>query len=155
MLRHIQRANEFERHTLRFVDEIRRLQKARPDLAHRYSENLLTASFLLRQAIVAAGQEEGFAAEAQSALSDLWETAMYRAFFERDEETGTWRKADRYAAAIGLSPVDGNASWQRLNRAFKRYLALDHAASSEKPIAKVVAILTELIRAPSAESIAP
>jgi hypothetical protein len=110
MLRHIQRANEFERHTLRFVDEMRRLQKARPDLAHRYSENLLTASFLLRQAIVAAGQEEGFAAEAQSALSDLWETAMYRAFFERDEETGTWRKADRYAAAIGLSPVDGNAS---------------------------------------------
>jgi hypothetical protein len=155
MLRYIQRANEFERHTLRFVDEIRRLQKARPDLAYRYSEKLLTASFLLREALEAAGQKEAFAAEAQSALSDLWETAMYRAFFERGDEAGAWRKAPRHAPALGLSPDAGDAVWQRLNRALKRYLALDHAASSEKPIAEVVAILTELLRAPGAERIAP
>jgi hypothetical protein len=155
MLRYIQRANEFERHTLRFVDEIRRLQKARPDLAHRYSEKLLTAGFLLCEAIEAAGREEAFPAEAQSALSDLWETAMYMAFFDRDEEAGAWRKALRYAPALGLSPDAGNAVWERLNRALKRYLALDYAALSEKPIVQVVDILTELIRAPGAERITP
>jgi hypothetical protein len=80
---------------------------------------------------------------------------MYMAFFARDEGTGVWRKAPRYAPALGLSPEDGNAIWQRLNRALKRYLALDHVASSEKPIAEVVTILTELIGARGAESITP
>jgi hypothetical protein len=154
VLRYIQRANEFERHTLRFIDEIRRLQKMRPDLAYQYSEKLLTASFLLREAIEEAGRKETFSAEAQSALSDLWETAMYRAFFERDEEEEEgWRKAPRYAPALGLSPEDGDTVWKALNRALKRYLTLDYAALSEKPIKKVVTILTELIRSPSAESI--
>lgn len=159
MLRYIQRANEFERHTLRFVDEIRRLQKARTDLAYRYSEKLLTSSFLLREAIEEAGRKKAFPAEAQSALSDLWETAMYRAFFERDEEEDeeveVWRKALRYAPALGLSPDAGNTVWQRLNRALKRYLALDHAASSEKPITRILDILTALIKAPGPESITP
>lgn len=155
LLRHIQRANEFERHTLRFIEEIRRLRQSRPELARRYAEKLLTASFLLREAIRAARKEQAFPGQARSALSDLWETAMYKAFFERDEEASTWRKAARYAPALGISPEEGQEVWRRLNRALQWYLSQDHAASSEKPISRITAILKELIGAPDVESIEP
>jgi len=155
LLRFILRANEFERHTLRFVDEIRKLQRTRPDLARRYAEKLLTASFLLREALAAAGRKEAFTGHALSALSDLWETAMYMAYFERDDDDAGWGRARRFSPALGLSTEDGQAVWQRLNRSFKRYLALDHAASSEKPIAEVAAILAELIGAPDGRSPVP
>jgi hypothetical protein len=154
LLRYILRANEFERHTLRFVDEIRKLQKERPDLASHYADKLLTANFLLQEALEAAGRTAAFNGQARSALSDLWETAMYLAFFERDEEEGTWRNAPGHAPALGLSPDEGQVVWRQLNRAFRRYLTLDHAASSEKPVNEVVELLANLIGAPSPQSIA-
>lgn len=155
LLRYILRANEFERHTLRFVDEIRKLQRARPELARRYAEKLLTASFLLREALETAGSTAVSSSVARSALSDLWETAMYQAFFERDEDAGMWRNASRYAAALGLAPAEAQDVWQKLNRAFIHYLTLDHAASSEKPIADATAILAGVIGVANPQGIAP
>lgn len=155
LLRFILRANEFERHTLRFVDEIRRLQQTRPDLARRYAEKLLTTTFLLREAIEAESREVEFSAQARSALSDLWETAMYAAFFERDNDDAAWPRARRFSPALGLSEAAGRSTWQQLNRSFKRYLALDHAASSERPIAEIVDLLARLIGARDAVSITP
>lgn len=155
LLRYMLRANEFERHTLRFVEEIRRLRRDTPALADRYAEKLLTASFLLQEALSAAGRRDAFDARARNALSDLWETAMYDAFFERDEPAGGWRKAARYAPLLGLTAEDGRASWARLRRAFARYLALDHAAEAARPTAEAAATLAALIGAPGPERIAP
>lgn len=156
LLGYILHANEYERHTLRFVNEIRRLTDERPDLARRYADKLLTASYLLREALIAAKRLSSFDALARSALSDLWETAMYAAFFERDEDDGgIWRKARRYAPALHLRPEEGQRRWQDLNLAFRRYLALDHAARAERPVADAVAILGALIGAPDHDKIAP
>ncbi len=155
LLQHILRANEFERHTLRFVEEIRRLRSGRPDLAHRYEEKLLTASFLLREAIIAANRSTAFSSDARSALLDLWETAMYEAFFERDDEMGSWRKAQRFAPALNMSLEESQDTWRRLNRAFRRYLAQDHAASAERPIAETVDILKDLLDTQNVETITP
>lgn len=155
LLRYSLRATEFERHTLRFVDEIRKLQRGRSDLACRYAEKLLTTSFILQEALGAAGRKAAFTAKGRSAIVDLWDTAMYGAFFERAEGEGVWRKAKQHAPNLGLSEEAGQRAWQDLNRAFTRYLASDHASSSDKPIAAVAGTLAELIGAPSSESIMP
>jgi hypothetical protein len=155
VLRYSLRATEFERHTLRFVDEVRKLRRSRPDLARRYSDKLLTAHFLLREMLEAGGSADRVTATSRSALSDLWETAMYAAFFGRDQDDGTWLKADSYAPALGLSSDQGREQWLRLNRELRRYLALDHAASAEAPVQAVASVLAAASGARSVEAIEP
>jgi pPIWI RE three-gene island domain Z len=153
-LRYIQYANEFERHTLRFVAEIRRLQRDAKALADAYAEKLLTTSFLLREAEETAGSRVKLDARAHSALLDLWESAMYGAYFDRDAD-GTWRKAKRLAPALGLTIEEGVAAWQQLNRSFRRYLALDHAAAAEQPIADGIEVLSQVIGAREPAALTP
>lgn len=145
-LRYIQYANEFERHTLRFLAEVRRLQREAKALANAYADKLLTTSFLLREAEEVAGRRGAFDARSHSALLDLWDSAMYGAYFERDSE-GTWRKAKRLAPVLGLQVEEGEAAWRQLNRSFRRYLALDHAAAAEQPIADGIDVLATVIGA--------
>jgi hypothetical protein len=153
VLRYIQYANEFERHTLRFVAEVRRLERDSPHLARAYAEKLLTTSFLLRETAREAGLVGAIDAPAQSAILDLWDTAMYAAYFERDSD-GTWNKAQRYAPALQLTTEAAEAAWHRLNRSLRGYLALDHAAAAEQPIADIVELVAELIGARKPEAIA-
>jgi hypothetical protein len=155
MLRYILQANEFERHMLRFLTEIRQLSqhKRTQKLANDYADKLLTANFLIREALVAAGTYDQFNSKALSAISDFWERAMYRAFFFRGDEDGSWPKAEKYALDLGITIEDANDRWQHINRALKRYLALDHAAAADEIIEEIATELAELFHAPSVDLI--
>ncbi len=106
MLRYIQRANEFERHTLRFVDEIRRLQKTRPDLAYRYSEKLLAASFLLREALEVAGRAERIAPQIRLLIAVGFTIASYQRL-AKDARHLAWRGEVPEASDLVFSKVSG------------------------------------------------
>lgn len=163
MLRYMMQSNEFERHMLRFLSEIRKLfaNKRTQRLANEYADKLLSANFLIREALIAAGTSHDFSMQALSAVSDFWERAMYRAFFFRGMETEGWPKAEKYAGDLHLEVPDdtkveeANKRWLRVNGALKRYLTLDHAAEADEIIDEIAGELAPLFRAPSIDTIRP
>jgi hypothetical protein len=155
VLRYILQANEFERHMLRFLAEIRRLfqQAGTQKLANAYADQLLTANFLIREALSAAKTYHLFTSRALSALSDFWERAMYQAFFFRSDDDAIWPKAATYAPELGLTISDAHGHWKRVNRALKRYLTLDHASEAAEVIDEIVNELVPIFHADSADQI--
>jgi hypothetical protein len=149
----MQRFNVFDRHLLRFLDEVRRLQRLRPELAREFADKLLTTSFLLRQAARAAGLEQALL-RSQSALTDLWDTAMYAAFYERDRESA-WRKAREYAPILGLSEADGQTLHGRLKQLLVSYLSLDHPLQLDAPLGDLVSEMAAVLKVKDAELIRP
>ena len=148
LLRYILQANEFERHMLRFLSEVRHLfgHTGTQRLAQDYADKLLTANFLIREALKAAGTRTQFSSKALSGLSDFWERAMYRAFFFRSTEEEGWAKAAKFASDLGLEEDDANQRWRQVNRALKRYLALDHAAEAGEIVDEIVELLRPLLQ---------
>jgi hypothetical protein len=148
LLRYILQANEFERHMLRFLSEIRHLfkHKGTQRLAQEYADKLLTANFLIREALRAADTHSQFSSKALSGLSDFWERAMYRAFFFRSVEEEGWPKAAKFASDLGLTEDDAHQKWRHVNRALKRYLSLDHAAEADEIVDEIVGLLKPLFR---------
>ena len=118
LLRYILQANEFERHMLRFLSEIRRLDQT-GKASNNYADQLLTANFLIREALKAAGIFDLFNSRALSAISDFWERALYRAFFFRGETETNWPKAEKYAPDLNLSVEEANTHWLRVTGALK------------------------------------
>lgn len=156
MLRYILQSNEFERHMLRFLSAIRQFNqnKRTQKIANQYADKLLTANFLIREALIAAGTRKEFDSKALSAISDFWERAMYRAFFFRGEERDTrWAKAEKHAPDLNLDVEDANERWLRINRALKRYLALDHAAEADEIVDEIAGELARLFHASSPDII--
>ena len=155
LLRYMVYANEFQGFTLNLVQEIRDLQNNSPNLANRYVDKLLTVGFLLHEANAAARRRDKLSPGVLSALSDLWETAMYSAFYERGTDDGSWLGAQRHNSALKRSVEDCQDIWRRLNRGLRRYLSLDQAVSRDKPLDDISSILKDLLGAPDTESIAP
>lgn len=152
VLKYELRAVEFERHTLEFVEEIRRLTTSPhlQRLARRYTDRLLTAHYLLDEALRVAGVARQLGRKRLAAISDFWESAMYQAYYlRRSVRSTTWRDAKKYAPDLGLEPEEASARWQRLNEALLRYLlAQDDTASKE---AVITDITTELVSLMGAE----
>lgn len=154
LLRYSLHANEFERHTLRLVTEIRRLskQKGTQNLADYYADKLLTAAFLMREMLEAAGSYEEFK-NALSAVSDFWESAMYRAFFFRGESDKEWPKASKYAGDLYLSITDANKHWCKINQSLRKFLALDHAAAADEIVDDITDVLALVFHAAAKDHI--
>lgn len=155
LLRYMVCANEFQGFTLDLVQEIRNLKDDSPHLANRYADKLLTVGFLLREAITAVGRRDKLSPGLLSALSDLWETAMYSAFYERGIDGGSWPRAQRHSSALERSVEDCQEIWRRLNRGLRQYLSLDQTVSRQEPLAEISSILRDLLGAPDTKSIAP
>ena len=107
VLRYIQHANEFERHTLRFLAEMRRLQRQRPatgaalrrEAAHR---DLPAAGGGPRQP---ARRGRPHRAGAERAARPLGDARCMRCLLRAGRRgAGTWREGARHAPALGLSP---------------------------------------------------
>jgi hypothetical protein len=155
LMRYSLNATEFERHTLRFVNEIRRLARdtRTQQLVKEYADQLLTANFLIREAQEAAGVGGQLTPAVLSAISDFWERAMYRAFFFRGTSEVGWPKAAKYAPDLGLTVPEANERWQHVNNALKQYLALDHAAAANEVIEEIAYELALLFGASSPDRI--
>lgn len=160
LVRYMLRANEFERHTLRFVQEIRKLSKNKytQNIVNKYADVLLSSNFLIREAIDAAGSSASFSPQAITALSDFWERAMYHAFF-RMAPSIDWIKAEKYAHDLLIAvPDDQKVSyakslWRKINTILQQYLQLDHAAEADELIDQITLDLQPLFKAKTPESI--
>ena len=155
LIRYLVRANEFQGFTLNLVEEIHSLQSDRQDLSNRYEDKLLTVGFLLREAIRDIGHGGKLSPGLLSALSDLWETAMYFAFHERDNENAAWARVQRHKGALGRTAEECQTIWSRLNSAFRQYLALDQAVAREKPLAEISGVFLELLGGSDTRGITP
>lgn len=160
LVRYMLRANEFERHTLRFVQEIRKLAKNTQSqhIVNKYADVLLSSNFLIREAIEATGNSASFSAQAITALSDFWERAMYHAFFRMAPSTD-WIKAEKYAPDLLIDVSDdqkvshAKELWKKINIALQQYLQLDHAAEADELIDEITIALQPLFKAETTESI--
>ena len=153
VFRYIRIANEFQGFALNLVQEIRNLGDNRPDLLNRYRDKVLTSGYLLREAGALSTKWSPLPSSVLSAVCDLWETAMYSAFYQRDADGGSWTTAHQHEEALGRSVEDYQDIWRRLNRGFRQYLALDHASTRDRPLADIAEILREALGAPDAEDI--
>jgi hypothetical protein len=160
LVRYMLRANEFERHTLRFVQEIRKLSKNKQaqNIVNKYADVLLSSNFLIREAIESAGNSASFSPQAITALSDFWERAMYHAFF-RMAPTTDWIKAEKYAHDLLIDVSDdqkvscAKSLWRKINAILQQYLQLDHAAEADELIDQITLELQPLFKAKTPESI--
>lgn len=148
-LYYAQKINQFERHMMAFVREIRRLtaDKRTQGYVTNYADQLLTASFLIRKTLRAARTASQFTNPMLSAVSDFWESAMYRAFFFRSDNETVWPQGEKYASLLGLSVEEGNYLWEQVNSGLKKYLALDHAASAPEVIDLICTALLPIFKA--------
>jgi hypothetical protein len=148
-------ATEFARHTLRFLREISHLNQSPQTRQYvdRYADQLLTTHLLMREALNAAGTRDQLDNQVLTAISDFWETAMYRAFFNRGARTQRWLGAKKYASSFGISSEEASAAWQRLHDAFIRYLSQQHNSLADVVIDVIVTEIARLLRAPSSEKI--
>jgi hypothetical protein len=153
VLKYEYRAIEFERHTLEFIEEIRALTGSShlQHLARRYTDRLLTAHYLLDEALRVAGVASQFGRKRLEAISDFWESAMYQAYYlRRAAGTATWRHSVQYAPNLGLEPEEANARWRHLNDALLRYLlAQDDTATKAEIITDITTELVALMGAAS------
>lgn len=156
LMRYLLQANEFGRHLLRFLGEVARLDRqGLRSLVDRYADKLLTSSFLIYEAIQSAGVDSEVSSSRRSALSDLWERALYRAYFFRAENNDSWPKAATYASDLGMTEAEANASWRSMNQQFKRYLALEHESDAAPVFDAITSEFTRLIGAPADVPIGP
>jgi hypothetical protein len=125
-------ANTFERHLIRFYEEISRLEgPARRDLENQ----LLTTNYLIRAAVLAT--HPALTGEHRSAIYAFWDSALYTAFF-RDKRP--WTQAEDLANALGLDAAEARARWQQLVQAFGDYL---HALADEDEVEEALRVLTD------------
>lgn len=115
-------ANTFERHLIRFYEEIDSFQRNEAgESGNELKNRLLTTNFLIKQALRRANC--GFDGTTRSAIYSFWDSAMYSAFF-RDKKLVSREKP--IVAPLGLQREAAEADWKNLVEAFEDYL---HALS--------------------------
>ncbi len=111
-------ANTFERHLIRFHEEIDNYERHVRDGSELELQNrLLTTNFLIKRAIRIGNRSVDSAS--RSAIYAFWDSAMYSAFF-RDKKLGT--RMRQIAPPLGLQEAAAEADWKTLVDAFEDYL---------------------------------
>lgn len=143
LLPHHYAANTFERHLLRFYDEV---QSLTPELGRQLENQLLTTNYLLRFGLRQAHIE--LAAEHRAGLRSFWESALYESFF-REANTNEspqpdWAKWQRQLAFSSAAVAE--ARWRALVGAFSSYLyALYHDDDVEAAVEALVTQFAALL----------
>lgn len=111
-------ANTFERHLIRFYEEIDSFQRNEArDSGDELKNRLLTTNFLIKQALRRANC--GFDGATRSAIYSFWDSAMYAAFF-RDKKLGLRERPG--VMALRLQKEADATDWENLVEAFDDYL---------------------------------
>ncbi|WP_146009523.1 hypothetical protein [Deinococcus planocerae] len=127
-------ANNFERHLVRFHEEIDTYERDhRDELGLDFAGRLLTTNFLIREAQRPLGVP--CTSARRSAIYAFWDSAMYKAFF-RDRRP--WGQAAQLAEALDLTSAAAEARWQELVDAFENYL---HALTRSADLSEELDVL--------------
>ncbi len=154
LLRYMLCANEFQGFALSLVEEIRNFQRDNPDLTNRYEDQFLTVGFLLRNVCNIVEYQKPESSDFLSALIDLWQTAMYAAFYQRGAD-GSWSRLEQHRVALAQSKKDCQGIWLQLNRMFRQYLSEDPMLAMNRCLPHIVSTLQKLLKAPNTEIITP
>ena len=144
-IRHAEFSTQFTRFTLSFIREVKNLNSLRPDLSNRYEDRLLTTSFLLNEILRSCDSGLRRSDIALSALSDLWDTAMYRSFFFRGIRSDTWTKANVLSPPLNLEETEAEKAWRDLCDQLNTILSLPPASDPQEQVAEVVNILSRIL----------
>lgn len=145
-------ANTFERHLIRFHEEIDRFEREERDgLGVELENRLLTTNFLIRQAIRMA--KCPFSSTRRSAVYAFWDSAMYTAFF-RDKRPRL--RADQLTDALDTTEKDARNVWDALVDAFENYLhALTRNNDSSEELDAITEHFARLIAIEKKSELAP
>ena len=144
-IQHAEFSTQFTRFTLSFLREVKNLNARRPDLSNRYEDRLLTTSFLLNEILRSCDSGLRRSDGALSALSDLWDTAMYRSFFFRGIRSDKWTKAGVLAPSLNLNETKAEKAWRDLCDQLNIILGLPPASDPHEQVAEVVNILSTIL----------
>lgn len=144
-------ANAFERHLLRFVQELRLLDS---DQQHRPLESrLLTTNYLIRLACETTRQS--ISGEQRSALYTLWDSALYASFYRGDDERISVQPTN-LAPLLDWSEDEAQQRWGQLKAAFDQYQdALNYHDTQEPEMQALSALFAGLIAPAKAAKLAP
>lgn len=153
LLPHHYAANTFERHLLRFYDQV---QSLTPELGRQLENQLLTTNYLIRFSLRQAHID--LPAERKAGLRSFWESALYEAFFREananESPQPDWAKWARQLAFSSAEVAQGR--WRELVGAFNGYLyALYHDDDVEAAAELLAMQFAQLIDPNQADLLAP
>lgn len=150
LLPHHYAANTFERHLIRFYDEVQSLD---PELGKQLENQLLTANYLIRFALRHARLE--LPAEHRAGIRSFWESALYASLFRDGEQVQPG--VTQWVRQLGFtSESAAQERWRELVEAFNTYLyALYHDDDVEAAVEVLVAQLANLADPTKADLLSP
>lgn len=153
LLPHHYAANTFERHLIRFYEEVQSLD---PELGKQLENQLLTTSYLLRFALRKAQIE--LLPEHKAGIHSFWDSAMNAAFYhDANSDIAQRPNPAQWQQQLGFASEDqARARWQELVAAFNDYLyALYHDDDIQAALLLLTQHLAQLIDATKYDLLAP
>ncbi|MDR6218233.1 hypothetical protein [Deinococcus soli (ex Cha et al. 2016)] len=145
-------ANTFERHLVRFHEEITTYEdQHQAELGLQLQNRLLTTNYLINQAV----QHLDLHLEPHhlGAIYALWDGAVYGAYFQ---ERRPWAQNTQIADGLGISESDAQARWDALHGALSQYLHhLTRSTDLTDELGVIERLFADLIDPTQREVLAP
>lgn len=145
-------ANTFERHLVRFHEEITTYEdQHQAELGLPLQNRLLTTNYLINEA--ARHLKIEFEPQQLSAIYGIWEGAMYAAYFG---ERRPWAQNTQIADGLGISEQEAQDRWNALHAALSRYLRnLNRSTDLTEELEEIERLFADLIDPAQREVLAP
>ncbi|WP_216328054.1 hypothetical protein [Deinococcus aestuarii] len=145
-------ANTFERHLVRFHEEITTYEEEhRDELGVPLQNRLLTTNYLINQAV----SYLNLTLEPQqlAAIYSLWDGAVYATFFE---ERRPWSQSSHIAEGLGITEEEAEGRWKALQEALSRYLhSLTRSTDLTEELHQIETLFAELLDPKRRQELAP
>lgn len=158
-------ANNFERHLLRFHEEVNAFEHGpQEQLGLQLKHRLLTTNFLINRAAELLGLKLDSAR--LSAIYAFWDSAIYTAYFRREPDdqpsdgpagvqTRPWAQVTEMAQGLDLTVAEAERRWLELRETLREYIsALDQSPDLKRELGLIEAQFAALL-APPGTSLSP
>lgn len=138
-------SNNFERHLLRFHEELNAFEHQHQEqLGIQLKNRLLTTNFLINRA--AELLDLDLDGNQLSAIYAFWDSALYMAYFRREADdqpqgdpgntqTRPWAQVTEMADGLNLTPTETEGRWLKLRELLREYIyALDHSPNLKREL---------------------
>lgn len=145
-------ANTFERHLVRFHEEITTYEdQHQAELGLPLQNRLLTTNYLINEAVRHLNMQ--LDPQHLSAIYALWDGAMYAAYFE---ERRPWAQNTQIADGLGISEQEAQERWNALHQALSRYLRnLTRSTDLTEELEEIERLFADLLDPARREVLAP
>jgi len=164
MYRYQHAANNFERHLLRFHEEISTFEQN--DLGLALQNRLLTTNYLINRAVdlIRSPAEPPIDPGHLSAIYAFWDSALYTAYFRKDQrdqrELGVqrrpWARLTQMAEGLDLSEEETERRWTLLQSTMRDYMdSLDQSPDLSEELRSIEEQFAMLVAPGHTQQLAP